>query len=491
MSDIFDEVAKKRDIFDDVSEMGGSMPISTNSGQPIPTPAENMLTMKRAGAELLPIAGDLAGTALAPQLKLAASAPRIARGAAGLANILSKSLGSGAGSVTGEVEKQLLTKEFDPNQIYMQGAVGAGGEAAMGLAGAGLKAVEKPALELLSDLTLSGSKIKQVLTDRLKQYTEKRAKQFIESVAPESVKSKLSDSGLNQAISETLDETKALYNHFKSTLDDIASKNNGAVPLEKTQNAMQAWLKENIPQFKSQAAAENYIVRELGFSPSSTKGQQHISIRRLLRGEDLSPDEMNYLLGNLFEKKTKDWLELHPETRGLRETLKNQILQDLDGLGVAAGKRSADEVFKETKRFQAVKSIFDRATVVNKETGETKFLPWAFAENVKASEGMIRKTMPEIWPKLKAEADYFAEAADRLQRGGRNLGVPLMLSGLASSYFTSGIPVAEVFGAASAWALMSPVGRSALDGVFKYALKPIAKSSLHIGGHLIDFQQAH
>jgi hypothetical protein len=48
-----------------------------------------------------------------------------------------------------------------------------------------------------------------------------------------------------------------------------------------------------------------------------------------------------------------------------------------------------------------------------------------------------------------------------------------------------------VFGAASAWALMSPVGRSALDGVFKYALKPIAKSSLHIGGHLIDFQQAH
>lgn len=493
MADIFDEVVKKRDVFDDVAEIGGSMPTSAITGQPVPTSAENILQSKRAVAEILPIAGDIAGTAIMPQLKLAKAAPLIARAGAGAANMLLRGAGAGAGSVVGEVEKQVATGDFDPNQVYMQGALGAGGEVAMGLGGAGLKAVEKPALEVMSDLTLSGGKLKQVMTQRLKNYAEKRSTEFVKTIAPDSIKGKIDEVGIGKAITESLDESKALYNHFKDSINQVADKNNGVVPLPKTRAAIELWYKEiadpaAVAAGKIDRKAESEIIKEFGFKGSD---DVHITIRKLARGEDLTAAEVMHLQSNIFPKKTSDYMALHPSKQGYRQEFKDVLMSDLDAIGAAVGKQSADTIFKETKRFEAVKNIFDRSMSINKETGERKFLPYQFVENVQRSERLIRQTMPDLWPKLKAEADYFATVADRLQRGERNLGGPLMLSGLASSYFTGGFPVAEFFGAGSAWALMSPAGQATLEGLFKYALKPATKAGLHVGGSLIDLKASH
>jgi hypothetical protein len=490
MADIFDEVAK-RDIFDDVESIGGSMPTSTITGKPLPTDAEKMSMSKQAMGEILPIAGDIAGTAIAPQLKLAASAPRIARAGAGLINMLSRAAGSTAGSVTGETLRQVMTQNFDPNQIYIQGAAGAAGEIGTSAAAPLLKAVRKPGLELASDLTLSGSKLKQYFTERLKKQANERIERFVADVAPESVKGKISEVGLARAVDEAVDEKQAIYGHFKEGLEAVAEKNNGHVPLEGTAGALQQWLKEELPKHKSQAQAENAIIKAMGFSPGGQKEFQHVSIRRLLRGEDLSDKEVNYLLGNIFEKSTDKFLKMHPEITELRGLLKDAIVKDLDDLGAGAAKKTADEMHRALKNFQRIESIYKSAAPANKETGERMFNPLTFAENVYRNERAIRTTMPDVWPQIKAEADAMKGVADDISTGKRSMGGLPMLAGLASSHFTGYIPVGEAFGAASAWALMTPSGKAALSGVFKYGVKPAAKAGLHIGGRLVEMGKSH
>lgn len=476
---------------------GAGMPQSAVTGQPVQTDAERMMTSKRAMAEVLPIAGDIVATAAAPQFAIPAKgAGIVARGLPMLGNLALRAAGSGAGSVVGEVEKQALTEQYDPNQVIAQGVAGAGGEVGLSGIGAGLKVAKKPALELMSDLTLSGGRVKQVLTDKLKKQADDRAVKFITDIAPESVKGRIDDVGLASAINEAMDSTKAMYAHFKDALETAAEKNSGVVNLEKTRNALRQWYEDiadpgMVKAGKVDAAAEREILKQLQFPGGGVKDQTHIAIRRLMRGEDLEPREVNYLFSKIYPKKTQDALDMYPKAMELRQTFKETMLQDLDDIGVAAGKRSADETFKEIKRYESVKNIYDRSTVVNRETGERKFLPYKFVENVQKNERMLRTTMPETWEKLKVEAEYYRDVADRISRGERNLGGPLMLSGLASSYFTGGVPVAEAFGAASAWSLMSKNGQKALDGVFKYFVRPAAKGGLHMGATAIKMQPAH
>lgn len=490
MPDIFDELTRKPDIFDQVADIGGSMPVSAVTGQPVQTDTEKINLSKRAMGEVLPLAGNIVGAAVMPQLGVAKSAPLLARGAAGLANIALRSAGAGAGSVVGETERQLMTKDYDPNQIKVQGAMGAASEAIPGLVAPALKAVEKPGLELAADLTVSGTKLKTYFADRIKKQAAERVENFIADVAPASIKKRIDEVGINKAVNDAFDESKLIYGHFKEGLSKIASENSGYVPLEKTSQAMQQWLKDVLPQYKNQSQAESAIVKSFGWSPGGLKEHQHIVIRKLARGDDLTESEVNYLLSNINVRKTEDYIKMHPDMQGLRQTLKENIIADLDNLGAGASKRTADEMTREAKNFQRIKGIYDSASPANRETGERTFYPYLFAQNVYRNERTIRQTMPDVWPKIKAEADRLMQDSARIEAGNRNMGV-LAGAGLASSAFTGYIPVGEAFGAASAWALMTPSGKSALHGAFKYAVMPATKGALQMGGRLIDLQPSH
>jgi hypothetical protein len=474
------------------------MPISTITGKPVPTSAENILQTKDALRTIGPAVGDIAGT-LAAQAAMntvmpgsGAAVPFAQKILPALLRYGAKTAGAGVGGAAGEyATQQAFGEPTDMGAIGAQGLLSAGGEAVLGPVGGILQVAKKPALELMSDLTVSGSRVKQFMGEKLKKIGLERADRFVADIAPDIVKNKIDQTGINQAVTEAFDANTALYNHFKSVIDDVASKNEGYIPLQNTTNAMQEWVKEKVTAsgkgLKGQSQAENDIIRELGFSPSGVKDREHVVLRRLLRGEDLNPQETNFLLANLYEKKTADWLKIDPAARELRQTLKETLLKDLETTGAGAAKASADVMFKELKQYQSLKNLYDTATTTNKETLERAFSPGKFIENLNRSERMIRSTMPEVWTKLQKEVEYYRQAAESIAAGGRNLGGLPMLAGLASSAFTGGMPVAELFGAGSAWALMSPAGKKTLEGVFKYAVKPAAKVGLHVGGEVVNF----
>jgi hypothetical protein len=218
-------------------------------------------------------------------------------------------------------------------------------------------------------------------------------------------------------------------------------------------------------------------------------------LRKLMRGDDLTLAEINHFQSNIFPRDTRKWGEMHPTKQDTRGKIKSLMMEDLDGLGIAAGKTSADAVHKELKQFEQLRKLYESngASWVNPDTGEKIFKPARFLENVKRSERNLRKYQPELWEKLQEEVKYYEWAADTMKRGKRNLGSGAMLVGSgAAGYLTGGLPVADAFGAASAWALMSETGRKTVEGVFRSVVnKPVAKTLLHVGGQQIDFAKGH
>lgn len=479
----------------DVAEMGGSLPVDTRTGQPVPTDAERLHQTRGVLRSAPGVAGDIAGTIgaqVASNYLLPGSGmlPTLGRFAA-------RAAGAGLGGAAGELAgQQAFGEDTDFSKILEEGALSSGGEVALGAVGGALKKAYKPTLELVADLTITGSRTKKLLANRAKEVAEKKAERFIKSVAPEQVKKGMDEAGLKKALQSAYEENNALYNYFGSVLNDIAKKNGGAVPLVNTQMAMEAWLKEQVASgaYKTQAQAESAIIRQLGFSPGGTgANSQHVTIRKLLRGEDISPEYVEYLMKNVFPKKTKDWLSLEPDVKQLRETFKEMVMRDLDELGAAAGKKTGDDVFKELKRFEAVKRIYDQATVFSKETGElVKFNPYQFYETVMINERMFRQTMPELWPKLKAEAETMKKIAEKLKAGERGSGIAQFGgSGTVLALGNAGlIPWVEAAGTASALAIMTDTGQKILEGIFKFGLKPAAKTYIHNEPSL-RLQQAH
>jgi hypothetical protein len=483
-------------------EVEASMPISTITGKPEPTDAERLLQSGRAVSTMYPIVGDIVMTAAMPQLALPAKAGLLARMGIRGVNALMRGAGAGAGSVYGELERQLATGEHSKEGLYIQGALGGAGEPVMSLIGAGGKVAAqkfgKPALELASDLTVTGGKVKQIMTERLRDALNKRAEAFVTQVAPAGVKKNIGEVGFDKALAEAYDEKTLLYNHFKDTLEEVATKNKGYVPLENTRQYMQAeYTKYADPVMvaagKIDSKAESAVLKEMGLKGSD---DLHITMRRLMRGNDLTPAEINHFQANIFPRDTRKWVEMHPGKQGAKTKIKDLVMQDLDALGIASGKTSADAVHKELKQFEQLRKLYESngATWMNPETGERIFKPARFLENVKKAERNIRKYQPEIWEKLQPEIQYYEWAADALGRGKRNLGGATMLLGSGgAAYLSGGIPIAsELFGAASAWALMSPSSQKTITGLLKPIVnKPVAKTLLHIGGQEIDFAKGH
>lgn len=496
MADIFDQITaapiKKRDIFDDVEELGGSMPVSAITGKPIPNPQEQMAQSKSLMRTLAPVAGDVGGTMTAEALLSRAPIPAYAK-------IPLVAAAAGIGAAGAELGAQKAFKEdHDLNKALSEGAVAAGGQMLLGPLGEAAKRLGRYPAETLADITMAGSRTKKILSDRIKSVAEKRASDFIEKIAPETVKKNMGETGIKKALMEAYSENNALYAFYKENLNDVAKQYGGAVPLVETSNAMTQWVKDKMTtgQYKSVKQAENDIIRDLGFSVSGTGANaQHVTIRKLLRGEDIAPEYVEYLMKNIFPTKSKEWNALLPDVQGLRETFKEVVMKDLDSLGVSAGKRSGDEVFKELKRFEAVKSIYDNATVKSRETGEiVKFNPYQFYEEVVSKEKTLRKNIPEIWPELRKEAEKMKEISQRIAAGNRDSGISQFLTpgALAATGNIGLIPWAEGAGLASAFYLMTDSGKKIIGGMIKHGLvNPAAKTALHSYAPTLDLMRSH
>jgi hypothetical protein len=492
MADIFDQIAThKRDIFDDVEEMGGSMPVSTITGKPIPTPEEQVFQSSKLLRRIAPTAGDVAGTVGAEALLSRAPIPMQYK-------IPLVALAAGIGSAGAELGAQKAFKEDqDWNKALSEGATATAGQVGLGAVGELTKRFGKYAAEGLADVTIAGSRTKNLLVDRVKEVAEKRASDFIEKIAPESVKKNMGEVGIRKALMDAYDENNALYALYKANMEDVSKMHGGAVPLVETSNAMTQWVKEKMASgnYKNVKLAENDIIRELGF-PVSGQGEksQHVTIRKLLRGEDISPEYVEYLMKNIFPRKTREWDSLLPDVQELRETFKQVVMKDLDSLSVSAGKAAGDAVHKELKRFEAVKRIYDNATVKSRETGEiVKFNPYQFYEEVMTNERSLRRNLPDIWPELYNEAQKMKELSQRISAGTRTSGIAQYFSPgvLAATGNVGLIPWAEGAGVASAFYLMTDAGKKVVGGALKNITNTAAKGIIHSQTPTLDLMKAH
>lgn len=120
--------------------------------------------------------------------------------------------------------------------------------------------------------------------------------------------------------------------------------------------------------------------------------------------------------------------------------------------------------------------------------------PNQLADSIIANKGKIQREMPDLWPKLKAEADHLKSVAeafsetpqqglvqDAMRYGG--------VLGGSSLLGPVGIPIVEGIGAASAYFLMSPKGQKVLQKIVYGSVKGAGKAGLHIGGRQINFQE--
>jgi len=490
MSDIFDEIKNKGegDIFDTIPE-GGSRPTSTVTGRQVPTAEEAWAQGRKVAGATAPIAGDILGSILAPQLK----GPQL--GVKGI-NILSRMAGAGAGGLGGSVAGQKIEKgDVDWNQALVEGALGGASEGAFGVLGL----VKKPVMKLASNLTVSGSKIKNYLQNSLIDKTTKRAEKFIIDIAPDAVKGqKVAMDDIGLMVNSALDANKIVYKQYSESLNKAAEQLGGRVPLGDTGKYIDVIREKanrnvSMGRKKSQALFDNRTVREFGYTPNSPEG---LILKDLMETGSTTPQNVEYLLARVL----KSWEKDSPAIRSNKETLKKALLGDLDKIANDAGesvadiKRAADETFKSVKRFNDVKKLYSQAISVNQATGETTVQAHRLAKLIYGAEGKIKRDMPDMWPKLKAEADYYAGIAEKL-KDMKPGGVPEAVKGLpyvsGSALFLGGpkaAAVAEGIGAVSAWALMGESDRLLLKVLAEGFAKPATKAGLHLGAREVAFE---
>jgi hypothetical protein len=128
-----------------------------------------------------------------------------------------------------------------------------------------------------------------------------------------------------------------------------------------------------------------------------------------------------------------------------------------------------------------------------KATGESVVQPMALAEAIYEKKRIIMDQMPDLWPKLEAEAKHYIDIAPQFRKqearsGGSAGALAYAAGGLAGPGAATalmgpvGIPVAETFGMASAYALMNDTARRRLAKVLSAAGRTTGKTALHLGG---------
>ena len=460
---------------------------------------------KTAGVGL-PIAGDIAMTFAAPQ----AQGPRLA---GKLGNLLMRGLSSAEGSYAGSFVGQQIEKGgVDTQEAGKEAALGFGGELALGLLGGPIKWVAKkvtrPMMELMSDITFSGSAVKEKLRNNLIARTSKRAIDFIEKAAPDIVKKQDVDvRDLGVMVESALDETRLMFSIYEDALEKHAVKNNGLIALDDTSQFLgdlKETLRTKITKMRktgsspSEFVVNNRVLKELGYTP-----QTGFELQKLLEDDLANPKQVKYLLATVFKSGKKGYERLTPSVQNLREELKEVMKNDLNritetsgGKSALAAKEEADEVFKTVKQFQFIKNLFDRS-IRELDTGKRELRPYKLYREIYENKKSIQKQMPELWPKLKAEADYHKKIApefsaqERRLIGGAGAAVSRGIGGAMGTLLLgpTGIPIMEGVGAINAFALMSPKAQKIIGAIISQSTKSLSKTGLHLGGKQINFSE--
>jgi len=412
-----------------------------------------------------PMLGDIAATAMMPQLSLPAKGASLAARLAPKAiNLGARMLGSFAGSTAGNIAGQKIAgDDVDFEQAWKMGALGAGGEAVTSGLGPVAKGIYKGG-KATAGLGVSvarkwagfGEGVSKKYLNTLKEQVGKESFDFLKNIAPDAVKKQAKElpvENLALMVRGAKDETALIFDQYEKQLSEYAAKNNGVIDMDNTVQ----------------------YLGELGsLKPFSFRGKDGVTQRnyfkRVMAGEGLKPDEVNYLMGVVF----KGYRKKDPATAGALEKLKEVMLSDVERLTGATGlKKQADEMWKEISRFDDVRKIYMRGVRTDGDTGKMFFKPDKVATEIYANKKTIQKYMPEMWEPLKKQADQLFNVSKAIGE----------------------IKVDENFGVVKAWELMHPKTKKVLESLksgAKERLKYGTKAGiLYIGGKPITMQKSH
>lgn len=488
--------------WDVVNEQAAIRPVSTVTGKPVPTMDEKMTGSRNFIKFGMETAGDVLGTMLAPQFKAGKAALPFAKKAL---NLLARAGGAGTGGGLGNLAGQAATgQQINPMEAALTGALSAGGEVGISGLGAAGKAVKdkalRPSMEFMSDITFSGSAIKKNMRDKLIKKTTGRASNFVKDIAPPEVAKQITDiDDVALMAKQALDEDRAVYSAYEESLEKYAAGNSGVVELDDTAQMLGEIRNKIAAEFpdKKPAFIDNLVCKELGYGPGSYEG---IRLKKLMHDDIVDPKVAEDFLAKIFKTYGKDGQAM----RANKDKLKGALMSDLDKIAAATGgsvgdiKRQADETFKAVKRFQFVSGLFDKAMREIPETGEKILQPYKLAKLIYANKPKIKELTPELWPKLKAEAEFYKSVAPEFSKqagqyiSGPGTVISRGVGGAAGGFLfgSAGVPMAEGLGTISAWALMSQGDRKLLSKVIGSGAKNLlAKPAVHMAGQAIDFEQ--
>lgn len=441
-------------------------PISTITSQPVPTSQEVFEQTGKAARTVLPIAGDVALTAFAPQVKALSMGGRAV-------NLGLRAAAAAAGAGGGAKIADILSGD-GRDTAMPAAALGAAGELAFAGGGAALtagKRIVKPVVDWVGDLTQIGKVFKQkagrMVLDKqeeLKRMAAERAMTFLDEIAPDVVKQRTNAPNLAVKLDEAVDEVRDSYGFITEAMERFAARNGGLVDIQGTADILKG--------VKSWNA-------EYGWKPGSA---QVLELKRIIAEKgDVSPDTVNFVLSSVFKRgKQSDWNQLSPTQQANREKLKAALMEDLDDISASAGKtaadlkREADETFKAIARFKKVQNIYKLSSTKDRATGKMFVYPDELSARILSSKGRIEKEMPDLWPKLEAEAAFYADLAKKYDR----------------------LPVDGAYDVFTAWSMLSPqfkqtvarlsdIGKFTVEG----AIKPAVKAGLQVGGQEVYFDR--
>lgn len=328
--------------------------ISTITGKPIPTTQEQIYAGKKVAAEMAPIVGDIALTALAPEFELGQLGLKSPLAVKAI-NAAMRAVGAGTGGAIGEYGRQkILGQSIDPERIKLQAALGAGGELGGSALIAGGKRLARPLINWTADATQiakpfarAAIKYQRNLQQSIKEKTTGRMLNFIErfSGMPPDIAGKKVGTALKGQL-----DFEQVYKPWTEAIDRIAAENNGIIPLDDATQAITDLVEKFSNNKRSRRDAINEASRWLGFSGSKDKPMVNAIINEIYEDGYMAPADVKFLMSRFWKSygtkttaKANTW----------KEAFKASFLDDLDryGFGAAQARKVADQTFGSIQNF--------------------------------------------------------------------------------------------------------------------------------------------
>jgi len=353
--------------------------ISVQTGKQL-TPGEigrQSASSKQALETVLPIAGDIAGTALAPQFTLPAKGINLLPRAA---NLISRMTGSGVGSFGGSaLADWILGQDVDTEQAKQEAMTGAAGEAITSALGVSAKAplwlgkkIGKPIINMAADFTRLGgvtsrqsAKVLNKTRQRIMGETTEHALDFTKRLG---TKTK-TETGMEigEALRKKIDWNK-VYKEPNAIIDLASKTGKGDILLENAQESFQELVKNFMGQITpggkqmGERQAIDEAIKWLGFTSTSKEGRM---LREFYFDEAVRGKDVNYLIKRIWKtygddpKKVVDWKEGFK--RNITEDIQRLAGESVDFVGSL---QKADKIFGETNNWfrqnPTAKSLIDK-----------------------------------------------------------------------------------------------------------------------------------